>query len=96
MIDAVAETTKSGYVFLFDRSDGTPLFPLEYRKYPLSTVPGELNGTLVLTETPMLGVSDLMITFMPDLSPEPDAAPTEAWDLGEEETVIDESCSDIS
>jgi quinoprotein glucose dehydrogenase len=41
MIDAVAETTKSGYVFLFDRSDGTPLFPLEYRKYPLSTVPGE-------------------------------------------------------
>jgi phage terminase large subunit-like protein len=62
----------------------------------MSTVPGEANGTLVLTETPMLGVSDLMITFMPDLSPEPDAAPTEAWDLGEEETVIDESCSDIS
>ena len=62
----------------------------------LSTVPGEPNGTLALTETPMLGVSDLMITFMPELSPEPDAVPAEAWDLGEEEVVVDESCSDIS
>jgi phage terminase large subunit-like protein len=62
----------------------------------MSTVPGELNGTLALTETPMLGVSDLMITFMPDLSPEPDAVPAQAWDLGEEEVVVDESCSDIS
>jgi phage terminase large subunit-like protein len=51
----------------------------------MSTVPGEVNGTLVLTETPLLGVSDLMITFMPGLSPEPDAMPAQAWDLGEEE-----------
>ena len=54
----------------------------------MSTVPGEKNGTLILTETPLLGVSDLMITFMPDLSPEPDAAPTESWDLDEEEEVV--------
>lgn len=54
----------------------------------LSTVPGELNGTLALTETPMLGVSDLMITFMPELSPEPDAVPGAAWGLGEEEGVV--------
>jgi phage terminase large subunit-like protein len=54
----------------------------------LSTVPGEPNGTLALTETPMLGVSDLMIAFMPDLSPEPDAVPAEAWDMGEEEEVV--------
>ena len=60
----------------------------------MSTVPGESNGTLVLTETPLLGVSDLMISFMPDLSPEPDAAPTSGWDLGEgdeeEALVIEE------
>ena len=57
----------------------------------MSTVPGEKNGTLVLTETPLLGVSDLMITFMPDLSPEPDSVPAAAWDMGEEEEVaIDE------
>jgi phage terminase large subunit-like protein len=56
----------------------------------MSTVPGELNGTLCLTETPMLGVSDLMITFMPELSPEPDAMPAQTWDPEEEEIVVDE------
>ena len=61
----------------------------------MSTVPGEANGTLVLTETPLLGVSDLMITFLPDLSPEPDSVPASVWETGEEETVIDESRSDI-
>lgn len=40
-IDAVAVTTKSGYVFLFDRVSGKSLFPLRARKYPQSTVPGE-------------------------------------------------------
>ncbi|HMI50030.1 MAG TPA: PQQ-binding-like beta-propeller repeat protein [Candidatus Saccharimonadales bacterium] len=41
-IDAVAQTSKQGYVYLFDRTNGTPLFPIEYRKYPASTVPGEV------------------------------------------------------
>lgn len=41
-IDAVAQTTKQGFVYLFDRSDGTPLFPIEYHKYPASAVPGEV------------------------------------------------------
>jgi quinoprotein glucose dehydrogenase len=40
-IDAVAQTTKQGFVYLFDRTNGNPLFPIEYRKYPASTVPGE-------------------------------------------------------
>ena len=40
-IDAVAQTTKSGFVYLFDRSNGQPLFPIDYRSYPPSTVPGE-------------------------------------------------------
>ena len=40
-IDAVAQTTKQGFVYLFDRTNGKPLFPIEYRKYPASTVPGE-------------------------------------------------------
>src|SRR5882724_11015583 len=43
-IDAVAQTTKQGFVYLFDRSNGTPLFPIEYRKYPASTVPGEVTA----------------------------------------------------
>jgi quinoprotein glucose dehydrogenase len=41
-IDAVAQTSKQGFVYLFDRSDGKPLFPIEYRKYPLSNVQGEV------------------------------------------------------
>ena len=40
-IDAVAQTSKQGWVYLFDRTNGKPLFPLEDRKYPSSTVPGE-------------------------------------------------------
>ena len=43
-IDAVAQTTKQGFVYLFDRTNGTPLFPIEYRKYPASTVPGEVTA----------------------------------------------------
>jgi quinoprotein glucose dehydrogenase len=41
VVDAVAQTTKQGWVYLFDRLNGTPLFPIEYRKYPRSSVPGE-------------------------------------------------------
>jgi glucose dehydrogenase len=44
MVDAVAQATKSGYVFLFDRANGKPLFPIEYRKYPASAVEGEVTA----------------------------------------------------
>ncbi len=40
-IDAVAQTTKQGYVFLFDRVTGVPLFLIEERPVPQSDVPGE-------------------------------------------------------
>lgn len=40
-IDAVAQITKSGFVFVFDRVTGKPLFPIEYRKVPASDVDGE-------------------------------------------------------
>ena len=41
-IDAVAQATKHGYVFVFDRATGTPIYPIEYRKAPPSSVPGEV------------------------------------------------------
>lgn len=44
-IDAVAQTTKQGFVYLFDRVSGKPLFPIEYRKYPPSIVPGEVAAS---------------------------------------------------
>ena len=41
-IDAVAQTTKQGFVYLFDRTNGQPLFPIESGKYPPSDIPGEV------------------------------------------------------
>ena len=41
-VDAVAQTTKSGFVYLFDREKGTPLFPIESRAYPASEADGEV------------------------------------------------------
>lgn len=41
-VDAVAQTTKSGFVFVFDRETGKPLFPIEERAYPASDIEGEL------------------------------------------------------
>ena len=43
-IDAVAQTTKTGYLYLFDRVTGKPLFPIEEHSYPPSTVPGEVTS----------------------------------------------------
>jgi glucose dehydrogenase len=40
-IDAVAQTTKQGFLYLFDRVTGNPLFPIAEKPYPQSTVPGE-------------------------------------------------------
>ena len=44
MVDAVAQVTKSGHVFLFERETGGPLFPIAYRQYPKSDVPGEITA----------------------------------------------------
>ncbi len=40
-IDAVAQVTKSGHVFVLDRETGEPLFPVEERSYPASDLKGE-------------------------------------------------------
>jgi len=45
-IDAVAQTSKQGWVYLFNRVDGQPLFPLEFKRYPASTVPGEVAAQM--------------------------------------------------
>jgi quinoprotein glucose dehydrogenase len=41
MTDAVAQVTKHGYVFLFERTTGKPLFPIDEKPFPASDVPGE-------------------------------------------------------
>jgi quinoprotein glucose dehydrogenase len=39
--DAVAQVTKTGFVFLFDRESGCPLFDIEERPASASDIPGE-------------------------------------------------------
>lgn len=40
-IDAVAQTSKQGYVFVLDRETGEPIWPIEEKAVPQSTLEGE-------------------------------------------------------
>lgn len=40
-VEAVAQIAKTGFVFVLDRRTGQPLFPIEYRTVPKSTLDGE-------------------------------------------------------
>lgn len=42
-IDAVAQLTKQGFTFVFDRVTGEPVWPIEERRVPASDVPGEAS-----------------------------------------------------
>jgi quinoprotein glucose dehydrogenase len=44
MVDAVAQATKQGYLFLLDRLTGKPLFPVREEAVPQSSVPGETTS----------------------------------------------------
>jgi quinoprotein glucose dehydrogenase len=50
-VDAVAQITKTGYVYVLDRVTGTPLFPIEYRPVPVSTMDGEKAAGLQVYPT---------------------------------------------
>lgn len=41
-VDAVAQITKSGHVYVLDRETGEPLFPVEEKPYPPSDLVGEV------------------------------------------------------
>jgi quinoprotein glucose dehydrogenase len=41
-VPALVQASKQGFLFVFNRVDGTPLFPIENRPVPPSTVPGEV------------------------------------------------------
>ncbi len=43
LIDAVAHAGKTGFVYVFNRVTGEPLWPIEERSVPQSTTPGELS-----------------------------------------------------
>ncbi|MDQ1468653.1 MAG: hypothetical protein QOJ99_133 [Bryobacterales bacterium] len=41
LVDAVAQVTKTGFTFVFERTTGKPLFDIQERPVPASDVPGE-------------------------------------------------------
>ena len=45
LIKAVAQVTKQGFVFTFDRVTGEPIWPIEERPVPASDIPGERAST---------------------------------------------------
>ncbi|MGZ5926651.1 MAG: pyrroloquinoline quinone-dependent dehydrogenase [Rhizomicrobium sp.] len=61
-IPAIVQTSKQGFVFLFNRVTGKPLFPIEYRKVPASDVPGEVAATTQPVPTLPAPLSRQMLT----------------------------------
>jgi quinoprotein glucose dehydrogenase len=80
-VDAVAQMTKMGLVFLFERETGKPIFPIEERAVPRSDVPGEeLWPTQPFpVKPPPLNRLAFTADEITDVSPEATAAVRKAW-----------------
>ena len=72
-IKAVAQITKTGFCFVFDRVTGTPVWPIEERAVPQSTIAGErLSPTQPFPTKPAPydlqgSTEDNLIDFTPEL-----------------------------
>lgn len=72
-VRAVAQVTKQGFVYVFDRAEGNPIWPIEERPVPQSTVPGEQTARTQPVPTrpapfDRQGVSpDDLVDFTPEL-----------------------------
>jgi quinoprotein glucose dehydrogenase len=75
-ISAVAQITKQGFVFVFDRKTGQPVWPIEERSVPQSAVPGERTSPTqpYPTKPPTFAgggaAEDDVIDFTPELKAE--------------------------
>ena len=75
-IKAVAQVTKQGFLFVFDRETGEPVWPIEERPVPQSNVPGERSSptqpfpTKPLPFEPNGAFEDQLIDFTPELRAE--------------------------
>ena len=86
-IKAVAQITKQGYTYVFDRLTGEPVWPIIETPVPQSTVPGEkLSPTQPIPTKPpafeLQGVSDeTLVDFTPELRQEAERI-IEQFDFG--------------
>ncbi len=70
-IAAVAQVTKTGFVYLFDRETGEPLFEIEEKSFPASDVPGELAAVTqpIPTKPPPFSVQHFDESNVTDIAP---------------------------
>jgi quinoprotein glucose dehydrogenase len=70
-IDAVAQVTKTGYLFLFDRETGKPLFDIKEQPVPASDVPGEEAWSTqpIPVKPPPIAAQSLDETNVTDIGP---------------------------
>jgi quinoprotein glucose dehydrogenase len=70
--DAVAQVTKTGFCYVFDRTTGRPLFPIEERPVPTAAVPGERPSPTqpIPVKPPPLTLQRITEADITDLSPE--------------------------
>ena len=71
-IDAVAQVSKTGYLYLFQRETGKPLFDIEERAVPASQIPGERNSLTqpIPVKPKPFARTTLTISDMSNLNPE--------------------------
>ncbi len=71
-IDVVAQITKSGHVFVFDRENGEPIYPIKEIRVPPSTLEGEATALFQPIPTKPLPFSRQLFTYdeINDISPE--------------------------
>jgi quinoprotein glucose dehydrogenase len=71
-VDAVAQLTKQGFVFVFDRVTGKPVWPIEERAVSTSDVPGEKSWTTqpFPSKPPALTPQGVSLDDAFDLTPE--------------------------
>lgn len=75
-IKAVAQVSKQGHIYVFDRVTGEPVWPIEERPVPQTTVPGEKTSVTQPFPTKPLpfdlqGISeDILVDFTPELRAE--------------------------
>ena len=71
-VKAVMQGSKTGFVYVFDRATGEPVWPIEERPVPRSTVPGELSSPTqpFPTKPPPFGVQGLTVDGLIDFTPE--------------------------
>jgi len=71
-VKAVAQVTKQGFVFVFDRVTGAPLWPIENRAVPQSSVPGEKTAATqpFPTKPPPVEIQGVRADDLIDVTPE--------------------------